>query len=206
MSCGGNSVQRGCAGYGKQLPQCDPTRLFPSDCGRVPSFYTTTSMQVLCPNTGIFYQDNPSLPHQDTKISSYLPGSIEILTTGYYDITFIVLVTAISSENIASCCGPITAPASCGYPTFAISINGICTATLYSLSSTRGQLYGIGSYFFKQGDIVTIVNASKCPVTIGSAATTPFSSTKTNVVSSCGAGSVSSTIQLLYRGAPSKMN
>jgi hypothetical protein len=182
------------------IPSC-PQKNFPLDCGHIPSFYTTTSLQVLCPQMPIYFVTNPSLPTQDTVISKLLPGNIEILNGGYYDIQFIVLISGIGS-NIANC-STTNSINGCGLPSFAIVINGReKTATSYSLSSTTGQLYGIGSYYFKQGDIISVVNTSLCPVSIGVVGFTPFANIKNNIVGACGIGGVSASIQLTYRGSP----
>lgn len=189
----------------KQLIPC-PTQLFPTDCGHVPSFYANTSLQILCPNSSVFFSPNPSLPTQDTTISDLVPGSIEVLNSGYYDVQFLALVSGIGS-HIAACFPSPNAQMpmmlGCGSPTFAICINGKrANGSVYSLPRDSGQLHGIGSYFFRRGDIVSVTNVSRCAVSLGSVGPTIFPTARNNVLGACGVGSSSATIQMTYRGKP----
>jgi hypothetical protein len=189
---------------GRDCTQADVT--FPTELqGYIPSYYTNTSVQVLCPGMPVYFSSNPSLVSTDTGISRLFPGQVEIVTTGYYDIQVIVLIAAIGTSVATCSTTPVSLPSGCGYPTFALAINGRQqNGSVYSLGNTSGQLYGVASFLLKQKDILSLVNVSLCPVALGGPITNntyPLNQT-TSQLGACGLGNASSTIQLTLRGIP----
>lgn len=135
-----------------------------------PGFFVSYTQQVVCPGGNV--RLDVAKTFSDTTSLNYQFGSVMVEKSGLYNLQFNILVNQISS-TLAQCPNPAPVqpgtPASqvCGNPCVSLSIDNIpLTDIIYSANSV-GQITGIALLSLLEGQMVNIINASNCPVLLG---------------------------------------
>jgi len=147
----------------------------------------------------VFFHVNGAPQSTDTTLTEFNDGLIRILKDGYYEVRFILFVRRIDANTTVCGSTAMCGTTTCGLPTFSFAINGVVQKNMTYTAASAGQLVGMGIVELHAMDTISIVNTSKCAVTLGD-----YSATDPQTRGDCGLGSSNASVILTYRGAPNK--